>query len=69
MKAKRSLARLYDFCTFPLIHYACNVDINNLTSNYNFDKIKTISSNAKSSLDDYKKNHTILANKDLNKQI
>jgi hypothetical protein len=59
-EGKTLFSSLHDFCTFPLIHYACNVDINNLTSNYNFDKIKTISNNAKSSLDDYKKNPTIL---------
>jgi hypothetical protein len=60
-EGKTLFSSLHDFCTFPLIHYACNVNINNLTSNYNFDKIKTISSIAKSSLDDYKKNPTILA--------
>jgi hypothetical protein len=60
-EGKTLFSSLHDFCTFPLIQYSCNVDINNLTSNYNFDKMKTISSNAKSSLDDYKKNPTILA--------
>lgn len=52
---------MHDFCTFPLIHYACNVNIKDLTYNYNFDKLKSISSIAKNKLDEYKKNPTASA--------
>ena len=60
MKAKRFLALCMISAPFrSYIMLAMSISIS-LTSNYNFDKMKTISSNAKNSLDDYKKNPTIL---------
>ncbi|MGN6623033.1 MAG: hypothetical protein ACTHKK_02710, partial [Candidatus Nitrosocosmicus sp.] len=58
-KGKSFFDSLYNFCTLPLIHFACNVDIENLPPKYNFDNIKDLSNVTKYNLERYKKNPTI----------
>ena len=60
-KGKTLFSALHDICTFPLVHYICNVDLERLPPKYNLDNIKVISSIAKDSLEEYKKNSTNLA--------
>lgn len=57
---KTFFSSLYNFCTLPLVHFACNVDINSLPPKYNFDNIIEISNNAKHNLEDYKNNPSTL---------
>jgi hypothetical protein len=60
-KGKTLFSALHDICTFPLVHYICNVDLERLPPKYNLDNIKSISTIAKDSLEEYKKNSTNLA--------
>ena len=59
-KGKTLFSALHDICTFPLVHYICNVDLERLPPKYNLDNIKSISTIAKDSLEEYKKNSTNL---------
>ena len=60
-KGKTLFSALHDICTFPLVHYICNVDLERLPPKYNLDNIKSIATIAKDSLEEYKKNSTNLA--------